>query len=289
MNENLLNETVVEPIKDDTLDPPAPTLDPIDTVSSAEPVEKPEIPEAVKRKKPQVLPPIEQLYRQVFDLIDSKLYGFEAQTRINDPKLGTLTPDLFVPIAERSNQIVELGKWSFVEMSDMIRRQKDKDHHINCMFMPVSIKYFTKRYFSDNVMRQVDKADMKPEQVCVILQSQDLLGDPVTLQEAFQKVHEKGIKIAVANVGSDGISLARFSELPIDYLRLDADFVNQLLNDERAKDIANTFSELAVKLGAQMMADGVDTKEHAAALQSIGCALMQGKYFAEYEREEQMF
>ncbi len=248
-----------------------------------------ELPEAIKRKRFQSLPPIEQLYRQVYDLIDSKLYGFEAQVRINDPKLGTLTPDLFVPIAERSNQIVELGKWSFVEMSDMVRRQKEKGHTINTVFLPVSLKYFCKRYFTDNLLRQLGKAQMQPSQACVILKSQDLLGNPAELQEAFRVVHEKGIKIAVSDIGSDGISLARLSELPIDFLRLDARFVDQLVNDERAKDIANTFSELAIKLGAQMMADGVDTKEHAAALQAIGCALMQGAYFSAYEREEQLF
>lgn len=251
--------------------------------------EKNDLPEAIKRKRMQSLPPIEQLYRQVYDLIDSRLFGFEVQVRINDPKLGTLTPELFVPIAERSNQIVELGKWSFVETSDMIRRQKAKERVINCVFIPVSVKYFCKRYFCDNLLRQVDKAEMQPSQVCVILRSQDLLGNSSELQEAFLAVHDKGIKIAVSDVGSDGISLARLSELPIDFLRLDARFVDQLVNDERAKDIANTFSELAIKLGAQMMADGVDTKEHAAALQAIGCSLMQGAYFSNYEREEDLF
>lgn len=240
-------------------------------------------------KKRQSPPPIELVYRQVFDWIDGKLFGFESQIRINNPKLGTLSPELFMPIAERSNQAVELGKWSFVEMSDMIRRQREKQHTINRMFMPVSMKYFCKKYFTDNAVRQLEKASMQPSDICLMLQAQDLLDAPVGLKEAFEIAHEKGFEIAVTGIGDGGLALSQLSDLPIDYLRFDAAFVQQLLTNDRAKEIANTLGELGTKLGAQLMADGVDSREYAEALQSIGCSFMQGAYFSDYVRESQMY
>lgn len=243
---------------------------------------------AVKRRQ-QVLPPIELLYKQVFDSFDSKIYGFETQIRINDKKLGTLSPSLFEPIAERSNQIVELGKWSFVEMSDMVRRQREKGRTIPRMFVPVSVKYFCKRYFIDNLMRQIEKAQMEPSEVCVMLQAKALSERPAELKDAAAVVREKGVEIAVTGIGSDGLSLAYLDELPISYLRFDGEFVKQLVASERAKDIANSFSQLAVKLGAQLMAEGVDDKDQIAALQSIGCSLMQGMFYGDFERESRLF
>lgn len=240
-------------------------------------------------KRRQSPPPIELVYRQVYDLIDAKLYGFESQIRINNAKLGTLSPSLFMPIAERSNQAVELGKWSFVEMSDMIRRQREKEHAIRHMFMPVSTKYFCKRYFTDNVLRQIEKASLQPSQVCVMLSASSLLEKPQGLAEAFAVAKEKGLEIAVTGIGDEGLALSQLGDYPIDYWRFDAAFVQQLLTNERAKDIANTLGELGIKLGAQLMADGVDTKEHAEALQSIGCSLMQGMYFTDFVRENQLF
>ncbi len=243
----------------------------------------------IKRPKQQSLPPIELVYRQVFDLLDSKVFGFESQIRINDKKLGTLTPDLFVPIAERSNQIVELGKWSFVEMSDMIRRQRLKEHTINCMFMPVSVKYVCKKYFADNLTRQMEKAQMAPDSVCVMLAAHDINEHLTTVKEAIALVREKGIKIAVTGIGGEGLAMTALTDLQVDFLRFDATFVEQLLTSERAKDVANSFGALAVQLGAQLMAEGVDTKEHTAVLTEIGCSLMQGAYFADFERENRMF
>ncbi len=240
-------------------------------------------------KKRQSPPPIELVYRQVFDMIDAKLYGFEAQIRINNAKLGTLSPELFMPIAERSNQAVELGKWSFVEMSDMVRRQREKDRVIARMFMPVSVKYFCKRYFTDNVMRQIEKAALEPDQVCVMLSASSLLEKPQGLDEAFALAKEKGLEIAVTGIGEEGLALSQLGEYPIDYLRFDVTFVDQLLSNERAKEIANTLGELGTRLGAQLMADGVNSKEHAEALQSIGCSFMQGAYIGDFVRENQMF
>lgn len=254
-----------------------------------EPISEEQEVAAAPRRKSQPLPPIELLYRQVFDLIDASVYGFETQIRINDKKLGTLTPDLFVPIAERSNQIVELGKWSFVEMSDMIRRQTEKGRTIAHMFMHVSCKYLCKSYFLANLTRQMEKASMAPESVCIVLHSQDLIDHANEVKDAIDTVHAAGIEVAIADVGSAGLSLMQFSELNPQYLIFDPDFADLLLTDERTKEIANTLSQLAVKLGAQLIAQGVDSKDHAAAFQSIGCSLMQGTYIAGFEREAHIF
>jgi len=256
------------------------------TKPQEETVSSPIAPGTKRRQSP---PLIELVYRQVFDMIDAKLYGFESQIRINNPKLGTLSPELFMPIAERSNQAVELGKWSFVEMSDMIRRQREKDRTIHHVFMPVSTKYFCKKYFIDNVMRQIEKAQLEPSSVCVMLSASSLLEKPQGLAEAFAVVNEKGIEVAVTGVGDGGLALSQLGEYPIDYIRFDAAFVDQLLTNERAKDIANTLGELGTKLGAQLMAEGVNSKEHAEALQSIGCSFMEGTYIGEFVREGQMF
>lgn len=241
------------------------------------------------RKKPQGPPPIELLYRQVFDMIEGKVVGFEAQMRLNDRDLGTMLPSLFVPIAERSNRIVELTRWAFLEVSEMLARQRGKGRTIDRVFIPVSVKYLCKSYFLIDVKRRLDKAAMQPSEICIMLDAASLAQRPDGLSEAVAAVHEAGIKVAVTGVGEDGFSMLQLGELAPDYLQLDAAFVERLMNDERTKDIAGSFSELATKLGTELIADGVQTKEQAAALQAIGCSLMQGPYISEFERERRMF
>ena len=239
--------------------------------------------------KPKAPPPIELVYRQVYDSIDSKLFGFEAQTRINDRKLGTLLPSLFMPLAESSNRCVELGKWSFVEMADMIRRQRNDGRSIGCMFMPVSVKYLCKRYFIDNLARQMRLAEMEPSQVCILIAASVLLEKPQGLDEAIAALREQGVQFGITGVGEEGVSLLQLAELHPDFIRMDAAFTERLLHDEAAKDIGNSFGEMAIRIGTKLIADGVDTKEHTAAWQAVGCSLMQGKFFADYVREDEMF
>lgn len=240
------------------------------------------------RRKAANLPPIEQLYRQVYDLLDSRIFGFETQIRINDRKLGTLTPELFMPIAERSNQAVELGKWSFVEMSDMMRRQREKGREIHRVFIPVSTKFVLKSYFLGNLTRQLEKASMKPEEACVVIAAASLSENP-TMAQSVAAIREAGIAVALDGIGEGGVSLAAISEIPVDYWRLDPAFTAQIALNDRAAQLANSFSETATKLKTQLIADGIETKEQSAALMGIGCSLMQGAYFGQFERENQMF
>jgi len=241
------------------------------------------------KTKPKAPPPIELVYRQVYDSIDSRLFGFEAQTRINDRKLGTLLPSVFMPFAEGSNRAVELGKWSFVEMADMIRRQRNNGRTIGCMFMPVSVKYLCKKYFIDNLMRQIRLAEMEPSQVCVMVSASTLLDNPQGLEDAVTSLREQGVAFGLTDVGQEGVSLLQLAEIHPDFIRMDAAFTERLLTDEAAKDIGNSFGEMAIRLGTKLIADGVDTKEHVAAWQAVGCSLMQGKFFADYVRETEMF
>ncbi len=240
------------------------------------------------RRKAAQLPPIEQLYRQVFDLLDSRIYGFETQVRLNDRKLGTLTPSLYMPIAERSNQAVELGKWSFVEMSDMMRRQREKGREIRRVFLSVSPKFVCKTYFLGNLTRQLEKASMKREEACVIVPA-SALSDLPALAEAITTIREAGVQVALDGIGDGGVSLTAISEIPVDYWRLDPAFTAQIAQNERANQLASSFAATAVQLKTQLIADGVDTKEQADVLVAIGCSLMQGAYFADFERENQMF
>ncbi len=241
------------------------------------------------KTKPKAPPPIELVYRQVYDSIDSRLLGFEAQIRINDRKLGEMTPSLFMPLCESSNRVVELGKWSFVEMADMIRRKKNDGRIIGCMFMPVSVKYLCKRYFIDNLMRQIRLADMQPEQVCVMVSGAALLEKTQGLEEAITRIREAGVRFGVTDIGQEGVSLLQMADIHPDFICVDAAFTSRLLTDEVAKDIGNSFGEMATRIGAQLIADGVDTKEHVAAWQAVGCSLMQGAFFGDYVREDKMF
>ncbi|MGN0172567.1 MAG: EAL domain-containing protein [Acutalibacteraceae bacterium] len=246
------------------------------------------LPAAVRGNRKKVLRPLELLYQQIYDLQQNEIHGFEAQLRINDPKLGTLLPSVFVPIAEKSNRIVELGKRSFVEASDMVRRQAQKGRTVRRLFMTVSPKYLLKSYFLDNVRTQLEKASMTPEQMCIQISARDLSEPYDGIEKAVAGLHDAGMRSVLVDWGEHTLSPVMLSAIPFQYVKIDASVTAAAAEDERLRESVVAMAELAEKWRMRLIASGVAEKAQADTMQELGCSLMQGPYFGEWEREDRM-
>ena len=109
---------------------------------------------------------IELYYQPIFDTYLNMAIVFEASMRINGRLMGVMLPEYFVPIAEKSNQICELNKWSVEEACDAILRCEKREADIDCVVLPISVKYFAKNYFLSQVTKLVEKKGVAPDKLC---------------------------------------------------------------------------------------------------------------------------
>ena len=225
---------------------------------------------------------IEQLYRPMYDYGNHTVYGYDTDIRLNDPEMGVIPSETFIPIAERSNKINELAKWSIEEACSTIVHLKENNRFTGEFFIFLSIKSLLKKNFLENVVWIVTKYGLESREICFVISENVLSFNMKTLGEALNLIHGLGFKLAIGNFGSEAVNLSVLQKLDVDYLILNSEFVADILVSVRAKKIVASVVELAKQLDLTVMADGVVNKEQAKELFGMGCNIMCGSYYGRY-------
>lgn len=225
------------------------------------------------------------LFRPVYDYNNRQTYGYQIITRLNDKVLGELMPELYVPVAEKSNRINEITKWTIEELCEARNRLELKDRYLGTMFVDLSVKCLTKRYFIENVVKIANKYNVPTNEFCFIIPEGMLSLDIEKIIPAVAKLKENGFLVAIGGFGSEYSNLASLGEIEFDYLMLGEEFVKNIPTSNRARKICESVVEMSNKLDTFVVCDGITSKESANTLFSMGCALMRGKHFGIFQEE----
>jgi len=216
------------------------------------------------------------LYYQPIVNGDKQLVAFEALIRWQSPDDGLISPAQFIPVAEESNLIVEIGEWVLQTACLFGKRLHDVGLTNVHMSVNVSVKEWLQDDFTDNVASILEKTDFSKE--CLSLEIVETV-----LIENFQKVTDKicilkkqGIRISLDDFGTGYSSLTYLSELPVNTIKIDKSFVDALLEKSNYVAIVETVIQLAHKMGFDVIAEGVETTEQMSLLQELKCDRMQG-------------
>ncbi len=225
---------------------------------------------------------IEQLYRVINDYANHVSYGYQTDIRLNDSQLGVVKSQVFIPVAEKSSKINELVKWSVEEACDTISSLKKRNRFTGVFFVPMSVKSLLKKNFVENVTRIVNSKGVPAEEICFVVPENMFTFDIHKISEAVDKLRQNGFAVAVGGFGSEYSNLSLLQNLEVDYIFLNPDFVENVLESIRAKKVVESVVKLANKLDIMVVADGVTTKEQAEALYIMGCNLMCGPRFGRF-------
>lgn len=221
-------------------------------------------------------------YQPIVSLETGEWVGAEALLRWNNPRRGMVSPAEFIPIAEESGLIVEIGEWVLLEAANQHMRWLG------------SLRDAAPRSISVNLSRsQLACADL-PERLTRIMREVGLPAESLHLEitenqaasggdhqvDSLRALRAIGVKLAMDDFGTGLSSLSGLHELPIDVLKIDRSFVVNLRGGKQFMALARSIIELAGNLGMTTTAEGIENPEDLTVLQALGCPLGQGFLFA---------
>lgn len=223
-------------------------------------------------------------YQPLVDLAESNVRGFEALVRWRSPSMGLLSPDRFIPVAEETGHILELGKWVLEESCRQARRWYDEFPNLDIyVSVNVAATQLREPTFVADVLSALDNTGLSAELLQLELTESAVAGDTPAAMATLRELAAAGVGLAIDDFGTGYSNLAHLGRLPVHRLKIDRSFLTPVLPGGRAdpahdKIVAATIS-LAHSLGLSVAAEGVETAAQAERLRALHCDSAQGLYF----------
>ena len=219
---------------------------------------------------------LEVWYQPQVALASHTVTGLEALVRWPNGKGGfTQTPDVFIPLAEYSGLIVQIGVWVLEQACAEHVRLAQNGFTGLTMAVNVSIGQFRKAGFVDDVARALKNSGMPAELLELEITESIAMDEPRIVRQSLDALKQMGVHIAIDDFGTGFSSLGQLQNLPIDRLKIDRTFIQEIAQEKRGL-YAETIVGLAGDLKVQSVAEGVETPEQAAVLRRLGCTTVQG-------------
>lgn len=219
-------------------------------------------------------------YMPVARVSDGALVGVEALLRIDDPVLGRILPDRFIGVSELSGQIVTLGQWiltrAVAQAAEWVGLVEGRDFR---MAVNVSARQLTDRRLPGEVARLLEKENLSPRHLSLELTESRPLAGSVTLRN-LTDLGALGVGLSLDDFGTGYSPLTYLKRYPIDTIKVDRTFVDDMIEDATSRAIVSALIWLGRELGLTTVAEGVRTSAQLAMLRSLGCDLFQGEYLS---------
>lgn len=215
------------------------------------------------------------------DYAQRRIIGAEALCRWNHNTYGWLFPDEFIPLLERTGQIIELDTFMWEEVCRHIRKWIDSGRMV---FLPISINISRIDLLKGDVLcilnNLLEKYELEHDVLKIEITESAYSDNSEFIINEVQKLHDSGFVVEMDDFGSGYSSLNMLRSVPIDVLKMDMRFQQEAETDIRAQSIIKAVVGMSNDLDIPVISEGVESLEQAEFLYSVGCSMMQGYYFA---------
>jgi diguanylate cyclase (GGDEF)-like protein len=208
-----------------------------------------------------------------------QMHGAEALIRWRHPELGLLPPDQFVPLAEESGLIIPIGEWVLRQVCLQVKAWQSAGLPPVRIAVNISAVQFQQRDLVDTVRCALDDAGIDARYLEVELTESAVMSNPEESIEILEKLSRMGVVISVDDFGTGYSSMSYLRRFPIDKLKIDRSFINDVTTSAVDTSIVSAIISLAHSLRLRVVAEGVETAEQAALLAKLGCDQYQGFHF----------
>lgn len=224
---------------------------------------------------------LELHYQPIIHLESGRLAGYEALVRWRHPQRGMLPPLLFIPIAERSGLIHEIGLWVMEEaMRKEAAWQARLGEQAPFMSINLSVRQFRHDDLSDQIKATIERTGVHPEGIKLEITESALSEDPQRVAALLEDLWSTGLRFSLDDFGTGYSSLGYLSRFPVQTLKVDKSFVDELGRDEKKTRITSAIVTLAHTLGMDVVAEGIETEVQRGRLLALGCEYGQGYLFS---------
>jgi diguanylate cyclase (GGDEF)-like protein len=220
------------------------------------------------------------VYQPQIDLATRRPVGAEALLRWQTPDGKFISPDRFIPIAEYSGLIIDLGEWVLRTACRELVALREAGHDNFMMSINVSQVQFRHPYFLEMLRTALEDTKAPPEFIELEITESMAMEEPDLLIKMLGQIKQTGVSIAIDDFGTGFSSLSYLQRLQIDRLKIDRAFVTEITGSARGSSIAEMVIQLGRNLGLAVIAEGVEDERQAQILQALGCPLAQGFLFA---------
>lgn len=230
-----------------------------------------------------------EIYMMYQPQVDNKnrLYGVEALVRWENKKLGLISPDEFISIAESTGQMISIGKHiiktTLYEIQEIQQEIKDSSFQTS---INISVKQFMKIDFIEELFSLIQESKINKLLITLEITESIFIDDFDYILTLLKALKDKNIKLSLDDFGTGYSSLSMLKKLPIDELKIDKAFVDDILSDEDSKNMAQSIISIGKQFNMTVLAEGIEKVEQKELLNQMGCDLYQGYYFSKPIRKD---
>ena len=228
--------------------------------------------EAVSRQELQVA------YQPLVNLWNNRIVGAEALLRWHRQPHGFISPAEFIPVAERSGIVVEIGDMVIDRACAELRRWHDRGFENQRMAINLSLIQLRRGDVKRSVENAIDRYDLKPGNIELEISERGAIGNDQRIIRQLHEIKSIGVKLSLDDFGTGDAAIEYLKRLPIDILKLDRSYVSGALENGADAVIAKALVGLARSMNLTVIAEGVESKEQHQLLRDWGCHIYQGFY-----------
>ena len=218
-------------------------------------------------------------YQPLIDLTGNRIVGAEALVRWNCPEQGMQPPGVFIPVAEDSGLIVDVGEWVLRQACRQARAWQDAGHHPLVIAINLSPLQFARGNLVDSVRRALYDSGADPSLIELEITENVLVKDTEAVLATVRQLHAMGLRLVIDDFGTGYSSLAYLRRFAVEKLKIDQSFIRDLPTDPDAGAIVRAVIQMAKSLKIAVLAEGVESADIAHDLRLLGCDYAQGYYF----------
>lgn len=220
------------------------------------------------------------VFQPKLDLRSGEIQSFEVLTRWKHPDHGLISPDEFVPQAEQSGNIVPFTRWTLEQTLHYQRRWQEDDLDLS-LALNLSPRSLHSKEILAFIEELIRASEIAPDQLTLELTETAVMLDPGGAMVTLKRLHDLGLRLSIDDFGTGYSSLSLLRQLPLNEIKIDKSFVENMIGHHQDQVIVASTINLAHNLGLEVVAEGVETEEQKLKLQEMGCDTIQGFLIAE--------
>lgn len=221
----------------------------------------------------------ELYYQPKVDQTTGGLVGAEALLRWNHPELGMVPPGQFIPVAEDTGMIVEMGEWVLRSAFKAACEWNQSQTQRLKIAVNLSVRQFSGNDLAATICSILDETGCRPEWIELEITESLLLDGNAAIRATLEMLRDRGFSIAIDDFGTGYSGLGYLARFPIHTIKIDRSFIHDITVNKDSAALVEAIISMAHALRMQVVAEGVETREQADHLNGLGCCLIQGYFF----------